>query len=75
MSLSSATGLVALTLLLAGCGGSSDEAAEVKPKTNNLLAIEQQLILDAESLQGMLDKDAELKKKNIIGGGAELMPR
>ena len=65
MSFKSVTSLVALTLLLAGCGGSSDEAAEVKPKANNPLAKEQQLIRDAESLQGMLDKDAVQKKKTL----------
>lgn len=65
MSFKSVTSLVALTLLLAGCGGSSDEAAEVKPKSNNPLAKEQQLIRDAESLQGMLDKDAVQKKKTL----------
>lgn len=65
MSFKSVIGLVALTLLLAGCGGSSDEAAEVKPRANNHLAKEQQLIRDAESLQGMLDKDAVQKKKTL----------
>ena len=65
MSFKSVIGLVALTLLLAGCGGSSDEAAELKPRATNPLAKEQQLIRDAESLQGMLDKDAEQKKKTL----------
>ncbi len=65
MSFKSVIGLVALTLLLAGCGGSSDEAAELKPRATNPLAKEQQLIRDAESLQGMLDKDAVQKKKTL----------
>lgn len=65
MSFKSVTSLVALTLLLAGCGGSSDEAAELKPRATNPLAKEQQLIRDAESLQGMLDKDAVQKKKTL----------
>ena len=65
MSFKSVIGLVALTLLLAGCVGSSDEAAELKPKATNPLAKEQQLIRDAESLQGMLDKDAVQKKKTL----------
>ena len=60
-----AAGIVAVTLLLVGCGGSSEETAEMKPKANNPLAKEQQLIRDAESLQGMLDKDAEQKKKTL----------
>lgn len=65
MSYKSIAGLTALTLLLVGCGGSSEEASEMKPKANNPLAKEQQLIRDAESLQGMLDKDAEQKKKTL----------
>jgi len=65
MSFKSATGLLALTLLLVGCGGSSEEASEAKPKANNPLAKEQQLIRDAGSVQAMLDKDAEQKKKTL----------
>ena len=56
MSFKSVTSLVALTLLLAGCGGSSDEAAEVKPKANNPLAKEQQLIRDAEQKKKTLEE-------------------
>ena len=54
-------------LLLAGCGGAEkvDEAGS-KPKANNPLASEQQLIRDAKAVQGILDQNAA-KKKEAIG--------
>ncbi len=63
--------LLALLSLLAACGGSEDpEAAAVEPvveknKANNPLAAEQQLIRDAEAIQGILNEDAEKKKKAL----------
>lgn len=66
-------GLVVLSLLIVGCGGSSEEATNepsnaqqsVPAKANNPLAAEQQLIKDAEALQGVLNTDAERKKKAV----------
>ena len=51
-----------LILGITACGGAAEPAA--KP-TYNPLAAEQQLIRDAEALQGILDKDAERKKQAV----------
>jgi len=61
------------TILLSACGGgedASDEAAAEAvgvpaetEKAYNPLASEQQLIRDAQAIQGILNKDAEKKKK------------
>ena len=58
---------------LSGCGGGEEKAAvkaEAPVETqsapvNNPLAKEQALIHDASAIQGMLDKDADAKKKAI----------
>ena len=60
--------LVFTFLILGSCGGKEEAAAvEDKPvatkKAHNPLAKEQQLIRDAQSLQGILDQDADKKKK------------
>lgn len=65
-----------LTVMLSACGGSdtpdtsateaaakTEEAA--KPKANNPLAAEQQLIRDAQAIQGILDQDADRKKQAV----------
>lgn len=66
--------LVVCCVLLFGCGGQDeDRAVEVKskpvaakkPSGNNPFAAEQQLIRDAKSIQGLLDEDAEEKKKAL----------
>jgi ABC-type phosphate/phosphonate transport system substrate-binding protein len=59
------------TLFLASCGGNDDVSAEAEAapveakKANNPLASQQQLIRDAEAIQGILDKDADEKKKAV----------
>lgn len=64
----------ACTVLLAACGGGEDAADDSelkamgaapaeKEKAYNPLESQQQLIRDAEAIQGILDKDAEKKKK------------
>ena len=54
-------------LMLAGCGGTEKvEQAASKPKANNPLASQQQLIRDAKAVQGILDQNAA-KKKAAIG--------
>ena len=53
---------MALILGITACGGTAEPAA--KPAYNPLAA-EQQLIRDAEALQGILDKDAERKKQAV----------
>ena len=62
--------LVACCLLLFSCGGQEeDSAVEAKPAIEKAkpadkpFAMEQQLIRDAKSIQGLLDEDAEEKKK------------
>jgi hypothetical protein len=72
--------ILASTLMLTGfltaCGGnettetSAPQAAPAleaaaKPASNNPLAAEQQLIRDAEALQGMLNEDADRKKQAV----------
>ena len=70
-----------LMLSLTGCGGndtksaanSESNAAEVPQETgqesngssNNFLEKEQQLIKDAEAIQGILDKNANAKKQSM----------
>ena len=57
--------------MLFGCGGAQEEDTAVKsepaaakePTGNNPFAKEQQLIRDAKKLQGLLNEDAEEKKK------------
>ncbi|MBL4682361.1 MAG: hypothetical protein JKY88_16785 [Pseudomonadales bacterium] len=61
------------TILLSACGGSEDASDEAAAETvgapaetekaYNPLASEQQLIRDAQAIQGILNKDAEKKKK------------
>ncbi|MBQ61485.1 MAG: hypothetical protein CMQ19_05345 [Gammaproteobacteria bacterium] len=70
-------GIVSLCFILSSCGGSDEKAATaVAPptetveapaakKANNPLASQQQLIRDAKGIQGILDKDAEEKKKAL----------
>ena len=65
-------GVAACCVLLFGCGGHEEDsavksqpAAAKKPSGNNPFAEEQQTIRDAKSLQSLLDKDAEEKKKAI----------
>lgn len=68
--------IAALTMLLTACGGSdtaetsaleaSTQVEETaKPKANNPLAAEQQLIRDAQAVQGILDQEAERKKQAV----------
>jgi hypothetical protein len=64
--------LAACCVLLFGCGAQEDDrAVESQPATakqpsgNNPFAEEQQLIRDAKSIQGLLDEDAEEKKKAL----------
>jgi hypothetical protein len=70
--------LSAATLILGitACGGTTEPAVETESVTEaskapaakpayNPLAAEQQLIRDAEALQGILDKDAERKKQAV----------
>jgi len=69
---------VLLLLMLTGCGGgepADSEASEVKvtagvhraeaPRANNPLADQQEAIEHARMVQGVLDKDAEEKKKAL----------
>ena len=59
--------VIAGCVFVSSCGGQDDDAAssaEAK-KANNPLAREQQLIRDSQSIQGILDKDAEEKKKAL----------
>jgi len=61
------------TLGLSACGGTAEtdvvseapKEAASKPAYNPLAA-EQQLIRDAEAVQGILDKDAERKKQAVL---------
>jgi PBP1b-binding outer membrane lipoprotein LpoB len=60
--------VITVALFAAGCG--SDEAGDadqvvVKKKAHNPLASEQQLIRDAKMVQGLVDTDAERKKKAL----------
>ncbi|MFT7245272.1 MAG: hypothetical protein ACI82A_002639 [Candidatus Azotimanducaceae bacterium] len=63
---------LALTLALTACGDISESVSaadtpketEVKP-ANNPFAAEQQLIRDAEAIQGILDTDADRKKQAV----------
>ncbi len=66
--------VIAGCVFLGGCGGQDEEAASPAtptaeaveaPKAYNPLAREQQLIRDSQSIQGILDKDAERKKKAL----------
>ena len=64
--------LVACCVLLFGCGSQEEDsavksqpAAAKKPTGSNPFAEEQQLIKDAKSIQGLLDEDAEEKKKAL----------
>jgi hypothetical protein len=68
--------IIIYSFLLNGCGGQKQaanpaaapaEAVEATPakKANNPLASQQQLIRDAKAIQGILDKDAEEKKKAL----------
>lgn len=65
--------LVALCPGLVACGGEgaseSEVAAPAVPteakQANNPLAAEQQLIKDAQGIQGILDKDADRKKQAV----------
>lgn len=70
--------MLAATLILGitACGGTNEPASEVVSESEasketaaepayNPLAAEQQLIRDAESLQGILDKDAARKKQAV----------
>jgi len=67
-------GLILSAFLVVGCGGSQEKATVQQPKkaeapapekTNNPLESQQRLIKDAKGLQGILDKDAERKKKAV----------
>lgn len=60
-------GVVAVCIFLIGCGGQDEDGAAEKEKANNPLARQQQLIRDAKEIQGILDKDAERKKKALDG--------
>jgi hypothetical protein len=64
--------LAAFCILLFGCGSQEEEpavqvksepAAAKEPSASNPFADEQQLIRDAKKIQGLLDEDAEEKKK------------
>ena len=65
--------LFAACAFLSSCGGEevattpAAEAVEAPSpkKANNPLARQQQLIRDAKGIQGILDKDAERKKKAL----------
>ena len=66
--------VIAGCVFLSSCGGQDEEAATPATpaaeaveasKAYNPLAREQQLIRDAQSIQGILDKDAEEKKKAL----------
>lgn len=60
--------VIAGCAFISGCGGQDEDAAAsaAEPKkVNNPLAREQQLIRDSQSIQGILDKDAEEKKKAL----------
>jgi hypothetical protein len=54
-------------LLLAACGSDEEVQAPSEPaaKVNNPLADQQQAIRDAAKVQGILDQDAERKKKAL----------
>ncbi|MBQ74408.1 MAG: hypothetical protein CMQ20_05195 [Gammaproteobacteria bacterium] len=72
-------GITSLCFILSSCGGNDETDAAPAPvalpteavetpaakKTNNPLASQQQLIRDAKGIQGILDKDAEEKKKAL----------
>ncbi len=53
--------------VLTGCGGGAEhtEPAAPAPQANNPLAAEQQTLRDAAAIQGLLDKNAEEKKKAV----------
>ncbi|MCZ6503636.1 MAG: hypothetical protein O6945_14125 [Gammaproteobacteria bacterium] len=65
--------VIAGCVFLSSCGGQDEEAAatsaaEAAPspeRANNPLARQQQLIRDSKSIQGILDKNAEEKKKAL----------
>lgn len=64
--------VVACCVLLFGCSSQEEDSAleaqpaAEKPKSaNKPFAMEQQLIRDAKSIQGILDEDAEKKKKAL----------
>lgn len=60
--------VIAGCAFISSCGGQDEDAATsaAEPKkANNPLAREQQLIRDSQSIQGILDKDAEEKKKAL----------
>ncbi|XOV89206.1 MAG: hypothetical protein ACFHX7_04755 [Pseudomonadota bacterium] len=57
-----------LLLTLAGCGGNgadSDPPAPPAEKAANPLAAQQQTLKDAAAIQGLLDKNAEEKKRAV----------
>ncbi len=60
--------VIAGCALISSCGGQDEDAAtsaEEPKKAHNPLAREQQLIRDSQSIQAILDKDAEEKKKAL----------
>ena len=59
--------VIAGCAFISSCGGQDEDAtsAAESKKANNPLAREQQLIRDSQSIQGILDKDAEEKKKAL----------
>ncbi len=62
--------LFIVVFFIVSCGGDASEtsaqaAAEPVEKANNPLAAEQQLIKDAEAIQGILNEDADRKKKAL----------